>query len=123
MEMSNSVIISIFIRKQAFDNINSGEKTIEGRCKINIFMDLWKRWENKEDNEIIYAKFMCGKDSLVKRIISISQHDSFDDLIDTYGLKNITPYINSVNKAISHYRGIYTKNKEKKGIIGIVLDK
>ena len=104
---------TIWIKNEAYKNIISGRKLIEGRLNKGIFSKL------KSDDILILSS---NKDSCKIKIINIINCNNFNELFSCCDLNKILPDKTSVKDGIKHYNNIY-KNKDiqKYGVLGIVI--
>ena len=103
---------TITIKTQAFNNIKSGTKKIEGRLYRDIFTKI------KIGDTIIFHDKL-NDEKLSKIIKKLVIFDSFEMFLNSYPLENILPSKKNIEEGIKHYNEIY-KNVNKK-ILSIEL--
>lgn len=94
--------------------IVSGKKKIEGRC----FYDDWKSL--KIDDSIKWYTVREGFTyTHVSKIKDIKRYNSFKDMLETEGLENVLPGINTIEEGIRIYHS-FPGFKEKEKTVGVV---
>ncbi len=85
------------IKRQYFDLIRRGKKTIEGRIATRPFTD----WQVGT-----YVKFKNGDQRVTCQVTKVVKYDSFADMLTTEGFKPCLPDVQTLEKAIQIYRDI-----------------
>lgn len=100
------------IKKQYFNLIRNGQKTIEGRINSRPFNE-WK--ENQE------VEFFCGEQSVKCRIVKVVRHSSFEEMLEKEGYKPCLPDVSSLEQGIKIYDNIpgYADKAKRFGVLAI----
>ncbi len=96
-----------------YNLIKEGKKTVEGRPKRNTFAQMKigqvVKFFNKELNE-----------SFCVKIVGISEHKTFEDMIRSNGIDNVLPGIRNIDEGVQVYMQYYNKEIESEfGVVGI----
>ena len=102
---------TIWIKNEAFKNIVSGRKIIEGRLNKGIFRSI-------ELNEIL---LLSTKEKSCKvKIINIEKFNNFNEMFSCYNINIILPDKIDINDGIQHYLNIYKqKDIDKYNVLGL----
>lgn len=93
--------------------IKNGRKTVEGRLNKGIFNQL-------RINDIILWKSF--NDSVKTKVTYINVYHSFEDMIQTEGLDNILPSINTISDGVNVYREFYKDSDKIYGVVAVGLE-
>lgn len=98
------------VREPWFSLLKNGEKNVEGRLNVGVFSKL-------SEGDIIE-----WNNAFRTTISKIVKYKSFKNMIETEGLNNVLPHIESVNEGVNIYRQFYSEENENKyGVIAIHL--
>lgn len=103
------------IRKQYFDLIRSGQKTVEGR----IFSGDCKQM--KAGDKIL---FFCGTNEITRTIRNIHVYDSFAEMLQHEGVGTCLPGVRSVERGVAIYHAIpnYRERAYRSGVVALQLE-
>jgi ASC-1-like (ASCH) protein len=108
-------MISLSLRKEYFDGIKTGLKTVEGRLNNQKFIGL------KSEDLINFT--LVDSDEFIKcKIKEINRYLTFKEMLETEGVQNMLPGIESLEKAIQIYES-FPSYKEKVKEIGALAIK
>ena len=103
-----------FISNPWFGYIKSGKKTVEGRKNTGDF-------EKMQPGDIV--KWIHSDDYVLTRIVSKNVYKTFKEYLETEGLSNCLPGIDTIEDGIKVYYKYYTPEDEAKyGVIAIKLE-
>lgn len=104
------------IKKEYFNYIQNGEKTVEGRIYSFPFTKACK-------GDIVTFKNQNQK--VMCRIIEVVKYNSFYDMLDKEGVRNCLPDVASVEAGVKIYHGIqgYEEKAKRNGVIAIRIEK
>lgn len=109
--MEDLVVNSLNLKKEYFEYVISGLKTVEGRINNEKF----KRFVIGS-----YIKFNCENKYIICKILNKTEYNSFKSMLENEGIQNCLPNCNDINEAIEIYRNIGNyRNLEKNGVIAI----
>lgn len=102
------------IRRQYFNLIRNGRKTVEGRINSHPF----NHWEVGQTVE-----FFCGQDAARCQIVAITAYPSFRAMLEGEGVQACLPNVRSVDAGAEIYRRIprYEEKAQRHGVLGIKL--
>lgn len=107
---------TIPIKKQYFDFIATGKKTVEGRIYTYPFTKATK-------GDVV--TFINQTQKVTCRITEIVKYKSFKDMLDQEGVRNCLPEISTVDEGVKIYHAIpgYEDKAKKHGVIAIRIEK
>jgi ASC-1-like (ASCH) protein len=113
IELNCKYDYEVHVSEPWYTHIKEGRKTVEGRPKKGTFaqmkVDQTVKFFNRELN-----KNFCAK------IIEISEHKTFFDMIKSNGLENVLPGIRNIDEGEAVYMQYYNKEIESQyGVVGI----
>ncbi len=101
------------VQEPWYSAISSGKKTVEGRLNKGKSAAL-------EVGDTI--TFSNGDKSVKVRIVKITHHESFANMMRYHGLRRVLPGIPSISEGVSVYRRFYSEADEKEyGVRAIVI--
>lgn len=104
---------TIWIKNNAFKNIVSGRKLIEGRLNKGIFKSI-------KLNEIITLK--TKEKSCKVKIINIDKFNNFNEMLNYYSINTVLPDKKDINDGVLHYLNIYKqKDIDKYNVLGLQI--
>ena len=106
---------TIFVSDPWFGYIKSGKKTIEGRKNKGDFKEM-------EIGDIV--KWIHRDDSVLTKIVGKNEYKTFKEYLETEGLSNCLPGIDTIEDGVKVYYKYYTLEDEAKyGVLAIKLEK
>lgn len=107
---------SIPIKKQYFDFIANGKKTVEGRIYSHPFTKATK-------GDVV--TFINQSQKVTCKITEIVKYKSFKDMLDKEGVRNCLPDISTVDEGVKIYHSIpgYEDKAKKFGVIAVRIEK
>ena len=104
-----------FVSEPWFGYIKSGKKTVEGRKNTGDF-------EKMQSGDIV--KWIHSDEYVLTKIVSKKVYKTFKEYLETEGLSNCLPGIDTIEDGIKVYYKYYTPEDEAKyGVIAIKLEK
>jgi ASC-1-like (ASCH) protein len=100
------------IKREYFEMICAGSKDLEARTNCAPFKYVLV-------GEPI--SFVCGNDSVVRRVVDVRRYRSFDHMLLHEPVSRLTPGYDR-DQALAIYRSIYTPEKESAGVLVFSLD-
>lgn len=94
----NGDVVVVNVKRVFFDQIKENTKVVEGRLGTQKFKNV-----RLGDN----LKFVCGADCAYRRVIQISMHDNFKELLTHEGLNNFLPGVNTIEDGVKTYASFY----------------
>jgi len=113
MSLSCHADYEVHVSEPWYTHIKEGRKTVEGRPKKGTFAQM-------KVNQIV--KFFNRKlnENFCAKIIEISEHKTFEEMIRSNGLENVLPGIRNIDEGIAVYMQYYDKVIESQfGVVGI----
>ncbi|QQR77131.1 MAG: GNAT family N-acetyltransferase [Candidatus Moraniibacteriota bacterium] len=114
LNIGETLMRTIRIKRKFFDLIKSGRKTLE----VRVGYPTISRIQVGEQINLV-----THTESLVVRVNAIRQYASFDAMIAKEPFKNIAPDASSREELLVLLKNIYPANKEKLGVIVLELNK
>ena len=106
---------TIFVSDLWFGYIKSGKKTIEGRKNKGDFKEM-------KIGDIV--KWIHSDDSVLTKIVGKNSYKTFKEYLETEGLSNCLPGIDTIEDGVKVYYKYYTPEDEAKyGVLAIKLEK
>ena len=106
---------TIFVSDPWFGYIKSGKKTIEGRKNKGDFKEM-------KIGDIV--KWIHSDDSVLTKIVGKNEYKTFKEYLETEGLPNCLPGIDTIEDGVKVYYKYYTPEDEAKyGVLAIKLEK
>ena len=113
IELNCKYDYEVHVSEPWYTHIKEGRKTVEGRPKRNTFAEMQVGQTVKFFNKQLNENF-CAK------IIEISEHKTFFDMIRSNGLENVLPGIINIDEGVDVYMQYYNKEIESQyGVVGI----
>jgi ASC-1-like (ASCH) protein len=97
--------------------VKNGQKTVEGRLVKGKYAKM-----SLGDQIIVQTEDESG--SFDVKIIGLNRYQSFRDMLEAEGIKNVLPNLDTVEEGILEYYKFYTKEQEKEfGVLAIKVKK
>lgn len=108
--MSKEKKFRLFLKKQFFDLIVLGQKTIEIRLAYPSLSKV------KIGSSIV---FLCGQESQEVEVLRRAEYSTFEKMLEVEDFKKMNPARNSKEEQLASIRKIYSLEKEKR--FGVVI--
>lgn len=100
------------IKKQYFDELNSGGKSIEVRIGYNFIKSI------KVGDQITFENY--GKNEF--NVVRVTKYNSFCEMLETEPIERVLPGLTK-EQALKVYQGFYPPHKERLGVYVFQLEK
>lgn len=106
------ILMRISLLPEYFAHIKAGHKTVEGRIAKEKYQQLLP-------NDTL--EFCAGDDSVKASVQEVRAFDSFDEMLDYFGVASCLPGVSSMEEALKIYRSFpdYPKLEMSLGVVGV----
>jgi ASC-1-like (ASCH) protein len=108
--MTKEKKLTLFLKKQFFDLVVLGQKTIEVRLAYPSLSKI------KAGVNLV---FLCGNESQEVEVLRRAEYSTFEEMLETEDFKKMNPARTSKEEQLGSIRKIYSQEKEKR--FGVVI--
>ncbi|EFJ11351.1 hypothetical protein SELMODRAFT_126335, partial [Selaginella moellendorffii] len=102
----HGVRFRLHVQDRFLSQLRDGSKIVEGRCATGFYSRCGSN---------ILLMFIC----LYPLLQDVRAYESFQNMLETEGLENVLPGIESVEEGIGIYRGFYSRETEALGVLAL----
>lgn len=106
----------LFIREPYFSQIESGEKTSEGRIAKDKYMTIKK-------GDVVTFRPNKGTGQVAGSVIAVNKYTSFKSMLESEGIASMLPGVSSIEEGVGIYSsfGTYAEDVKKYGCVAVVF--
>ncbi|XP_002987745.2 uncharacterized protein LOC9651814 [Selaginella moellendorffii] len=106
-EAFHGVRFRLHVQDRFLSQLRDGSKIVEGRCATGFY------------SRIRPGDYLLFNGVLIMETKDVRAYESFQDMLETEGLENVLPGIESVEEGIGIYRGFYSRETEALGVLAL----